>query len=70
MYRLWHKLFGWDYILWKNSADVGIARVIKPKSGQIAYWRYRITNVLDIIEKPDQVIWLTCSPSKYFNSET
>lgn len=66
MWKLKNKLFGWDYVLWKNSADAGIARVIVFKDGTIGYWRYRITNVFDEINNPKEVHWLTCHPSKYF----
>jgi hypothetical protein len=27
MYKLWHYLFGWDYIYWENIADCAIARI-------------------------------------------
>ena len=67
LYRLKHKIFGWDYIAWKNSADQGIARVHKDHNSVVWYWRYRSTRLLDRIEKPEQVIWLTCPPSKYFD---
>ena len=73
MWKLKNKLFGWDYVLWKNSADSGIARVIVFKDGTIGYWRYRIltngTNVFDEINNPKEVHWLTCHPSKYFKEE-
>jgi len=66
MYKLKNFLFGWDYIQWRNSCDQGIARVHAGPDGKIWYWRYRITSVIDTIKHPDQVIWLTCHPSKYF----
>jgi len=52
MYKILNFLFGWDYILWQNSADVGIARVYKIdlNSNKVFYWRYRLTNVLDEIQ--------------------
>lgn len=67
MYKLYHFLFGWDYIFWKNSADAGIARVFKTPDGKINYFRYKITNLIDEIESKEQVTWLTCKPEKYFN---
>lgn len=67
MWRLWNYLFGWDYILWSNSADNGIARVIVFKDDTVGYWRYRITSVFDSIDDPKEVRWMTCKPSKYFN---
>ena len=69
MYRLKHFIFGWDYIHWDNGCDQGIARVYKTKEGKIYYWRYRIIDVLDVIHRPDQVIWLTCKSDKYFKQE-
>ena len=69
MYRLWHWLFGWDYILWTNTADSGIAKVQTDYDGHVWYWRYRSTSVADTISKPEQVRWITCSSSKYFGSK-
>lgn len=70
MYKLFNKLFGWDYIYWKNSADQGIRRVRKACSGEVYYVRYSVLNYIDVIKTPDQVIWLTCKPLKYFSNET
>ena len=68
-YKLLNYLFGWDYILWRNSADNGLARVRVLPDGTIGYWRYSITKAFDKIESPDQVIWLTCYPEKYFEDK-
>lgn len=65
-YKLLHMLFRWDYIAWQNSADNGLARVHVTPEGEVYYWRYKITKVRDVITKPSQVGWLTCSPNKYF----
>lgn len=65
MWKLYNKLFGWDYIGWSNAADVGIARVFIDGNGRVCYFRYKGINVIDTISYPMQVIWLTCSPSKY-----
>ena len=67
LYRLKHLIFGWDYIAWKNTADYGVARVQKDGAGVVWYWRYRNTKCLGRIDTPEQVVWLTCSPSKYFS---
>ena len=66
--KVWllNKLFGWDYVVWNNSADNGIARVRRDGMGRIWYWRYRMISVADFITDPSKVIWLTCSPTKYF----
>jgi len=69
MYKILHKLFGWDYIQWRNTADRGIARVFIAKDKRVYYWRYKNTKLLDLITNPKHVIWLTCSPTKYFNEE-
>ena len=65
MWKILHVVFGFDYVYWDNSVDNGIARVYI-YDGNVCYWRYRITHVLDKITKPSQVMWLTCSSSKYF----
>lgn len=66
IYSILHLLFGWDYIQWRNTADRGVARVRVDGMGRVWYWRYRSTKVADFISKPEQVLWLTCSPDKYF----
>lgn len=66
LWKLCHKLFGWDYIQWSNSADQGIARVYVSYDGIVYYWRYKVTKVIDKIERSEQVFWLTCSSEKYF----
>lgn len=66
IYTFLHRLFGWDYIQWRNSVDQGIARVRVDGAGRVWYWRYRITRLADRIEHPGQVLWLTCHPKKYF----
>jgi hypothetical protein len=65
MWKLWHRLFGWDYIHWENSADEGIARIQKGYNGEVFYWRYKITSVADKITTAENVIWLTCEPRKW-----
>jgi len=67
IYRILHRLFGWDYIQWTNTADSGIARVRVDGMGRVWYWRYRVTHVADFITQPELVLWLTCKPSKYFS---
>ena len=67
IYKIFHFLFGYDYIYWHNTCDNNIARVHKNDDGTIWYFRYKTTKVIDIIRKPDGVLWLTCSSKKYFN---
>lgn len=66
MYKLLHFLFGWDYISWHNTVAYGVARIYKNPNGTVYYWRYKTTQLLDVITQPKQVIWLTCSSDKYF----
>lgn len=68
-YKLLHKLFGWDYVQWYNTADSGIARVEVSPDGTVYYWRYRLTKVLDVLHHKSRVHWLTCSKDKYLPSE-
>jgi hypothetical protein len=66
MYKILNWLFGWDYIYWQNSCDQGITRVMKMPDGTVWFYRYKTTNCIDIINYPDDVLWLTCLPEKYF----
>lgn len=65
-YQILNWLFGWDYILWSNTADSGIARVSVDGMGRVWYWRYKLNKVADYVNRPEDVLWLTCNPSKYF----
>ena len=65
LYNIMNLLFGYDYIIWKNTADSGIARVYVDKDGTVFYWRYKCTNVVDIMTNPKEYIWLTCNSNKY-----
>lgn len=69
MYKILHLIFGWDYIYWQNTADEGYAWVHKLPNGTIWYKRYWITNVIDVIYKSSQVLWMSCKPNKYFPDE-
>lgn len=66
-WRLLHRLFGYDYIQWRNSADQGVARVRLDGMGRAYYWRYESIKVIGFITDPKEVVWLTCSPEKYIN---
>ena len=65
-WKLMHKLFGWDYIAWDNRADNGVARIHRGGQGKPWYYRYKLTSLVDQVNHPNEVIWLTCHPSKYF----
>jgi hypothetical protein len=70
MYKILNKLFGWDYVFWRNSVDSGIARIRKAPDGKVWYWRYWSIDLMDIVAEPKQVTWLTCLPEKYLTKET
>lgn len=69
IYSILNFLFGWDNIIWKNSADSGIARIRKDGNGRVWYWRYWAIKYADRVFKADAVIWLTCEPSKYLGDD-
>lgn len=67
LYKLFHAIFGWDYIHWDNKADTGIARVYIDADNKPYYWRYRSTQVLDPADGTEStIVWLTCPRTKYF----
>ncbi len=71
IYKLLNKLFGWDYVHWRNSADSGIARVRTTPGGAVYYWRYKATRVMDVLPHPSitRITWLTCAQSKYITED-
>ena len=67
IYKILNKLFGWDFIYWKNSASQGVSRIRTDYYGNPYYiWsvgvRVRIT-------VKDQVMWITCSAEKYLKEK-
>ena len=69
-WKLMHQLFGWDYVQWRNAASQGVARVFVDGMGRVYYWRYKSIKVVDFIDDPKRVVWLTCSPQKYMATAT
>lgn len=69
MWRLWHKLFGWDYVYWEFLSMSGVSRVRLAPNG-LAY--VRILGVIIRITDPslDDIFFLTCSPEKYLDQST
>jgi hypothetical protein len=65
MYKLWHRLFGWDYVYWSYGYDAGISRVFELEDGTVVYWRSRIWAHMGVVKTEKSVLWLTCHPSKY-----
>lgn len=73
IYKLLNKLFGWDYVQPYYSFNCGVARVQVDGMNRVWYLRVYESDgfgtkkkVAEWIEKPEHVIWLTCSPNKYF----
>jgi len=65
LYRVLHKLFGWDYIHWGTTQSWGITRVYVDGDG-VPYFHSKYGRIY----KPDggacEVIWLTCPRTKYY----
>lgn len=65
MIRFKHWLFGWDYVHVEYYSVVFISRVRTLPDRRLYYKR---GDHLVIIEKPTDVVWLTCRPDKYFRN--
>ncbi|MCA2570671.1 MAG: hypothetical protein IM527_04670 [Microcystis sp. M42BS1] len=68
MYRVLHKLFGWDYIQFRDGSHCGISRVHVDGLGRPYYWYDKSIKLADFIRDPKKFVWLTCTPYKYFLS--
>lgn len=68
LYKLWHKLFGRDYVYWNNGKGSGVSRVFNTLDGTTFYWQYKSTKVLGKVTRPSEVVWLTCSSDKYLKT--
>lgn len=64
IYSILHNLFGWDYIIWSNSADSGVSRVRVDGLGRVWYWQYN--RHPRYITKAEEVVWLLGTPYRYF----
>lgn len=59
-WRLFHKLFGWDYVL--QPHDCCICQIcVDVNTGKPYYKHYGYM----LFEKEWEFIWLTCKPEKY-----
>lgn len=65
LWRLWHWLFGWDYIVWTGPGFIAVSRVFNDGDGRTYYWVSRSACLTHEITAAKDVIWLTCKPSKY-----
>ena len=66
MWRLWNKLFGWDYVVWsyKHSDLPGdVSRIIVDQTGTPYIHEY--SEVYRALSDASKIIWLTCKPEKY-----
>ena len=61
MWKLWNKLFGWDYVWYANfTFEASRVRVLPTGEPYIIY-----NDCLYIITNNKRFIWLTCIPEKY-----
>jgi len=67
IYKILNKLFGWDFVYWKNIATEGISRVRTDYYGE-PYYIWAINSRVRIITK-SQVMWLTCKADKYLKDQ-
>lgn len=62
MWRIFHFLFGWDYIQWRMGCHHGISRVrVNPEGIQFVWANgtaYELKYLTD-------VFWITCKSEKY-----
>lgn len=79
MYKLWHWLFGWDYVRWTAVEDSAFGLFWSFSSIKRVYIDrdslpfLLFGNKKSIINTPtfddryfENIEWLTCSPDKYF----
>ena len=71
MYKILHKLFGWDYIHWKDAINAfGIARIHTDAEGNPYFWKYKNINCLVCLKDTyHRIVWLTCKREKYLGDE-
>lgn len=66
MWRLWNKLFNWDYVAWsyKSSGIPGdVSRIIVDQTETPYIHEY--DEVYRALHDTSKIIWLTCKPEKY-----
>ena len=63
MWRLWHKLFGWDYIQWDLGTH-GIRRIRVAPNGLVYFMC--LGKIINLAEPGyHKIMYLTCSKDKY-----
>lgn len=70
MYRIFHKLFGWDYVFWRHIAGTyGISRIKQLPDKKYYIERHCIAGLTDLNNPYDlyalELTYLTCDASKY-----
>ncbi len=74
MYKIYHFLFGWDYIIHLQKANLKtnykFCRLHKTVSGTIFFYDYygdlKIINLQNM--HSESLIWVTCNPKKYIRN--
>jgi len=63
MWRIFNLLFGWDHVLYKFGGDWNVYKLKKVNYGHpvCCHFMYGWRTIND----PNEVVWLTCGPSKY-----
>lgn len=63
MWRLWHKLFGWDYIYWSLGTH-GVRRIRVAPNGLVYFMC--LGEIISLAEPGyHKITYLTCSKDKY-----
>lgn len=71
MWRLWNKLFGWDYIYWESSTiEHCITSRIRVTGDGIPYFTsFKYAGYLyKVKDHLHEILWLTCKPEKYLGN--
>jgi hypothetical protein len=65
MWRLWHKLFGWDYIQWKLGLGTHSVRRIRVAPNGFVYFMC-LGEIISLAEPGYyKITYLTCPKDKY-----
>lgn len=69
MYKIFNKLFGWDYVFWRvgQVGSYGISRIKTFPDGTHYITRYYGAGFVDlnVVEPCIKLTYLTCDASKY-----
>lgn len=70
IFRVLNFFLGWDYVSWDTALSCGVSRVYKSHDGIVYYFKCKYQKSVKVIHHPNEVIWLTCHPNKYFEDST